>query len=76
IVLVEAIADKAAVTLNLGMFIQNIVDFLIVALSIFVAIKLLSKLEKKKDSEVKEEVKKEPEDVAILKEIRDLLKEK
>lgn len=76
IVLVEAVADKAAVTLNLGMFIQNIVDFLIVAFSIFIAIKILSKLDKKKNSEVKEEVKKEPEDIMLLKEIRDLLKEK
>ncbi|MGL5352868.1 MAG: large-conductance mechanosensitive channel protein MscL [Clostridium sp.] len=76
IVLVEAVADKAAVTLNLGMFIQNIVDFLIVAFSIFIAIKLLSKLDKKKNSEVVVEEKKEPEDVVLLKEIRDLLKEK
>lgn len=76
IILVEAVGDKAAVTLNLGMFIQNIVDFLIVAFSIFIAIKILSKLDKKKNSEVKEEVKKEPEDIMLLKEIRDLLKEK
>ena len=74
IVLAEAVGDKVAVTLNLGMFIQNVVDFLIVALSIFIAIRLMSKLEKTKTTEAVVEEKKVPEDVILLKEIRDLLK--
>ncbi|MDU4889874.1 MAG: large-conductance mechanosensitive channel protein MscL [Clostridium sp.] len=75
ITLVEAIGDKAAVTLNIGLFIQNVVDFLIIALSIFVTIKVIAKLEKRVKKEQKAEGKKTPEEVILLKEIRDLLKE-
>ena len=59
-------------TIMYGVFIQNIIDFLIVAICIFVFIKLMSKLSKKK--EVKEE-KKVAENVLLLTEIRDLLKQ-
>ena len=46
-------AKKAGVaTLNYGLFINNIIDFLIVALSIFFVIKQLSRLTKKKEAEV------------------------
>ena len=49
-------------------------DFLIISFSIFIAIKVVSKLERKKQSEeTVEETKKEPEDILLLKEIRDLL---
>jgi large conductance mechanosensitive channel len=57
-----------------GMFIQNIVDFLIIALSIFVFIKVISKLNKKKEEVKKEEEKKLTMDQELLTEIRDLLK--
>lgn len=56
-----------------GTFIQNIVDFLIIALCIFMMIKVLAKFKKKE--EVKPEPVKESEDVVLLREIRDLLKE-
>ncbi|MDP4161062.1 MAG: MscL family protein, partial [Bacillota bacterium] len=46
-------AKKAGVaTLNYGLFINNIIDFLIVALSIFFVIKQLSRFAKKKEVEV------------------------
>ncbi|MBR3443041.1 MAG: large-conductance mechanosensitive channel protein MscL [Bacteroidaceae bacterium] len=64
-----------AITLNYGMFIQNIVDFLIIALCIFLMVKGINKLSKKKA----EEPAPEPEPTAeekLLTEIRDLLKEK
>ncbi len=57
-----------------GAFIQAIVDFLIVALCIFLIVKIFNKFKKKE--EVKEEVKKDSDEVALLKEIRDLLKKK
>lgn len=62
-------------TINYGMFLQNIIDFLIVALCIFIFVKILSKFNKKE--EVKEEVKevKKDEQIILLEEIRDLLKE-
>jgi large conductance mechanosensitive channel len=59
-------------TLKYGMFIQSIVDFLIVAFCIFLVVKLFEKFKKK-------EAEKEPEradDVKLLTEIRDLLKNK
>jgi len=67
-------------TINYGSFIQNIVDFLIIASCIFIAIKIINKFKKtfhEEKTEVKKEIKKEPtEDIKLLKEIRDLLKEK
>ena len=65
-----------AVTLNYGAFIQNIVDFLIIALSIFVFIKVIAKLNRKKEVE-EEAVVEEPKltvEQELLTEIRDLLK--
>lgn len=62
-------------TINYGMFIQNIVDFIIIAFCIFLFIKLMNKLFKKNEEKKDEviEVKKE-ESVVLLEEIRDLLK--
>jgi large conductance mechanosensitive channel len=75
-VLKEAQGDLSAVTLNYGMFIQNIVDFLIISFSIFLFIKLINRLKKEKAAEpTKKAEEKEPsEEVLLLKEIRDLLK--
>lgn len=61
--------------LNYGMFIQNIIDFLIVAACIFVIIKLLSKLKRKKEEQPAEPPKPSKEE-ELLTEIRDLLKKK
>lgn len=66
-------------TIAYGSFIQNIIDFLIIAFCIFVFIKLINKFFiKKKEEEKKEEKKQEPpkksDDVVLLEEIRDLLK--
>ena len=63
---------KAAV-INYGKFIQNIVDFLIVALCIFVVVKAMSKF-KKKEEEAPAEPPKPSEEVLLLREIRDSLK--
>ena len=56
-----------------GLFIQNVVDFLIVALCIFFVVKLMSKFKKKKEEEPVAPA--EPsEEVLLLREIRDSLK--
>lgn len=60
-------------TIRYGAFLQNVIDFLIVAACIFVFIKILSKLSKKKEQE--EAIQKD-EQIKLLEEIRDLLKEK
>lgn len=55
-----------------GKFIQSIVDFLIIALVIFIALRMLSRFEKKKEAE---EVTEMPnEEIMLLREIRDVLK--
>lgn len=63
------------VTMNWGSWVQTLVDFIIVAFCIFVAIKAINQLKRKKEeapapapAPTKEEV--------LLTEIRDLLKEK
>ena len=63
-----------------GSFIQNVVDFLIVAFCIFIVVKAFNKLnakvEAKKAKEKKKEEAKKAENIVLLEEIRDLLKEK
>ena len=57
-----------------GAFIQNVIDFLLIALSIFVVIKLINKAKRPKEEEAP--APEEPsEDVKLLSEIRDLLKD-
>ena len=64
-------------TINYGNFIQTVIDFLIVAWCIFVAIKLINSFQRKKKEEVKkEEPPKKDEQILLLEEIRDLLKNK
>lgn len=55
-----------------GSFIQNIVDFLIIAACIFTVIKIINKFKKPKKEEPK--IVETPEDIKLLTEIRDLLK--
>ena len=59
--------------ISYGIFLQSIIDFLIIAASIFFMTKILNKFDKKKKEEVKVEIKKTDE-VLLLEEIRDLLK--
>ena len=56
-----------------GSFIQNIVDFLIIAACIFTVIKIMNKFKKQKPAEEPKPVE-TPEDIKLLTEIRDLLK--
>jgi len=75
----EIAAATEAVTLNYGAFIQNIVDFVIIAVCIFLMIKGINKLSsmKKKEEEAAAEAPAAPSnEEVLLTEIRDLLKEK
>ena len=67
-------ADEASnVTLNYGMFIQNIVDFAIIAFCIFMIIRVAQKMEKKK-VEAPAPPPAPNKQEQLLEEIRDLLK--
>lgn len=63
-------------TIKIGSFCQNVLDFLIIAVCVFLIVKLINKLTPKKPEteEIKEEVKAESKEVQLLEEIRDLLK--
>jgi len=60
---------KPAVTLNIGSFIQTVIDFTIIAFSIFLMIKLINTVVRKKEADTKPTKQEE-----LLAEIRDLLK--
>ncbi|MDE7136579.1 MAG: large-conductance mechanosensitive channel protein MscL [Muribaculaceae bacterium] len=61
------------VAINYGLFIQNIVDFVIIALSIFLALKVIMKF-KKKEEEAPATPPEPTKEEVLLTEIRDLLK--
>ncbi|MCF6251902.1 MAG: large-conductance mechanosensitive channel protein MscL [Methylococcaceae bacterium] len=75
VVIQEAAGEAPVVAIKYGLFIQTIVDFLIVALAIFMAVKVMNRLKKKEQEAPKEDPKPSKEEV-LLTEIRDLLKNK
>jgi len=70
ITLKEAVGDTPAVLLSYGKFIQSLVDFIIVAFAIFMAVKAINSMKKKEEEKPEEPPKQE----VLLEEIRDLLK--
>ena len=60
--------------LNWGPFIQSVVDFLLVAAALFLVIKLLNAAKSKFDAAKVEAPAAPPEDIVLLREIRDALK--
>ena len=66
-----------AVTLNIGLFINAIISFLIIAAAIFTVIKALNAMKKAEATAAAEEAPAEPsEEVLLLREIRDSLNKK
>ena len=74
--IVGVLTGGAAVTVNYGSFIQTMVDFTIIAFCIFCVVKAINSLKKPKEEPKTEEPAPIPEDVTLLTEIRDLLKNK
>lgn len=76
----EATAEGQAaieeVAINYGLFIQNIVDFFIIALSIFVALRVVMKFMKKEKEEAPAPAPEPTKEEVLLTEIHDLLKNK
>ena len=69
----EPVEGAEQVAIKYGMFIQEIVNFLIIALCIFMFIKLISKIQKKKD-EAPAPAPEPTKEELLLTEIRDSLK--
>jgi large conductance mechanosensitive channel len=67
-----ATADADAVSINIGLFINALISFIIVAWALFMVIKGMNML-KAKEAEKPAEPAKDPKDVVLLQEIRDIL---
>lgn len=73
ITLKQAVGDAEPVLLKYGVFIQTIVDFVIIAFAIFIVVKWMNSL-KKKEEEKPAAPPEPPKEEVLLTEIRDLLK--
>lgn len=90
IVMQEAVLDEAgeeisaAISVNYGSFIQYIINFLLIAISVFLLVKAINVVREKAEKKKKEEEAAAAEaeaaapdpQIVLLEEIRDLLKEK
>ncbi len=69
------------INMSLGLFINAVIEFLIIGFTVFLLIKFINKskekleaLNAKKDKKEKEEAVKKPDDILLLEEIRNILK--
>jgi len=65
----QAARDSGGAFLGWGSFLQNVIDFLIVAAAIFAMIKMMNSAKKKEEAAPE----KTPEDILLLRDIRDSL---
>jgi len=75
IIVQEAIDKKPAVVISYGKFLQTIIDFIIIAFAIFMAVKGINSL-KRKEAAAAAAPAAPPNQEVLLAEIRDLLKNK
>jgi large conductance mechanosensitive channel len=64
--------EAGAVTWNIGLFINAVIKFLIVAFAVFLLVKAINRLTRKQEQKAPD-APKPAEDVVLLREIRDLL---
>ena len=74
----DAVGETPAVMINYGVFIQTVIDFIIIAFAIFLVVKAMNSVQQQmKKEEPAPEPEPEPapsDEVVLLSEIRDLLK--
>jgi large conductance mechanosensitive channel len=70
---VEAAQKAGAVTFNYGMFINTVITFVIVAFAVFLLIRAINRLRRQEEAKAAEPPP-TPEEVVLLREIRDSLK--
>lgn len=73
LVLKEAVGQSPAVTINYGVFLQTVFDFVILAFCIFMIVKAMNAAKKKEEAAPAEPAP-TPREEVLLEEIRDLLK--
>ena len=71
---VEAAAKAGAVTLNYGVFFNTMISFVIVAWAVFLLIKAMNRLKREEPAPAPAAPPEPPEDVKLLREIRDALR--
>lgn len=69
-----AAQEAGAATINYGLFINNVIAFVILALALFFLIKGMNSMQRKKDDAVPENPPAKPRQEELLEEIRDALK--
>ena len=67
---VEAAQKAGAVTLNYGVFLNNVVSFVLVAFAVFLLVRWINRLRRKQEAQA---VPSPAEDIVLLREIRDAL---
>ena len=73
-VTLEATAKAGAVTLNIGVFVNAVIQFVIVAFAVFWLVKMLARMQRKAEAAPAAPAK-TPRNEELLEEIRDLLKQ-
>lgn len=73
IVLKEATAETEAVAISYGVFINTVIDFIIIAFAIFMVVKMMNNMKKKEEEKPAEPPKPSKEEI-LLTEIRDELR--
>jgi large conductance mechanosensitive channel len=76
LVLRDAHDQTPAVTLKYGLFVQNCIDFLIIAAAVFAIVKLINRLRRQQEHEAAKPPPEPPKQEQLLTEIRDILKAK
>lgn len=74
VIIQQATETQAEVVIKYGMFVQTIVDFIIIAFAVFVGVKAMNAMKKKEEVQPEPAPEAPPADIALLTEIRDLLK--
>ena len=76
LVITPASGDIAEVAIDYGKFVQNVVNFLLIALVVFLLVKTINRFRRKKEEPAPEPQPEPetPEDILLLREIRDSLK--
>jgi large conductance mechanosensitive channel len=70
----KAAQDAGAVTLNYGLFVNAMINFMIVAFALFLVVRAINRLTAPSEPAAPAEPPPPPEDIVLLREIRDALK--
>ncbi|WP_166840493.1 large-conductance mechanosensitive channel protein MscL [Rheinheimera pleomorphica] len=74
IIIQQATETQTEVVIKYGMFVQTIIDFVIIAFAVFIGVKAMNSMKKKEEAKPEPAPAAPPADIALLTEIRDLLK--